>query len=85
MKLTQFERYEMYNVNYVDVKDEVIIEHYGSLEHFEECLRTDEGEIYDWINMRDEGEIEYIESPNDYPSSKNREVFGVYKDHYPIK
>ena len=73
MKLTQFERYEMYNVNYVDVKDEVIIEHYGSLEHFEECLRTDEGEI------------EYIESPNDYPSSKNREVFGVYKDHYPIK
>ena len=34
MKLTQFERYEMYNVNYVDVKDEVIIEHYGSLEHF---------------------------------------------------
>ena len=48
MKLTQFERYEIYDLNFVEIKDEVIIEHYGSSEHFEECLRIEEEEeVYD--------------------------------------
>ena len=81
MKLTQFERYEVYDLNFVEIKDEVIIEHYGSLENFEDCLRTEEEEVYDWINSREDGEIKYFEKPQPYQSTKREVLYGVRKEH----
>ena len=82
MKLTQFERYEIYDLNFVEIKDEVIIEHYGSSEHFEECLRTEEEEeVYDWINSREDGEIKYFEKSQPYQSTKRESIYALRKEH----